>query len=205
MKINYKKIFITLALGLYCLSAKQLMANDIYSGIYDQFIIAKTSDDRIQGYFYDESYSTFKCKFFFEGKIKNEAKIVINSWLEDSHSGIIEANKERINIVIDNARDYPGCMNFLLPQISTTGMEFELSAKKEWIELVIIKSQKAVLKGQNNSQNKRNAYLVKNDVVGVLQYNAHSAKVEYINNSGKSFIGWIDNNEFEHLKNPKTE
>lgn len=202
MKLKSKNIIAPLIIGLSFLNSNSLLAGEIHSGIYEQFIIAKTPDNKIQGYFYDDN-TTSKCSFFIEGKLTNKQKNSINSWQSESYSGTIEPSEYGFNLVIDNAQLYPGCMNLVMPEIATTGTEFDSIEKKKWIELVVISSDKAILRNTKDSKQKKGAYVVKKDVVGVLQYDKDSTKVEYMNHTGESFIGWINNNEFEHFKNPK--
>lgn len=202
MKFNYKKVIVSSVIGCSLLTSNATFASEIQSGIYEQFIIAKTPDNKIQGYYYEVSPPFFKCTFYFEGEIEKNKKTPINSWLDESYSGIIEPTKDGVNLIIDNAQLHPGCMNLIFPEIATTGMEFSFQEKKNWIELAEVSAKKAVLRKTLDSKSEKGAYIVKGDVVGVLEFKDESAKVEFMNN-GKSFIGWIYKTELEHFNNPK--
>lgn len=92
-------------------------------------------------------------------------------------------------------------MNLLAPDI-VTGIDYELISSKKWIELVSITDDKAYLLPTPDSS-KQKVYVVKGNIVGVLNYKDDWANIEYISDSNKSYKGWIKKSQYRNIANTK--
>jgi hypothetical protein len=78
------------------------------------------------------------------------------------------------------------------------------TANKKWIGLVTVSADKAYLLKAPGADAAKRPYIVKNDVVGVLAYKEGSAKVEFTNAKGRSFTGWISQDQYRRVSAPKS-
>jgi len=191
-----------LSFSLFVISSITFAGN-INSGKYESIMLAITPDKTLQGYYSETMPDDVpkSCQFYFEGKIIDTSKIKIDTWSEEIFPGTAKIENNKITLSIPEARNHPGCMNLLAPDI-VTGIDYELISSKKWIELVSITDDKAYLLPTPDSS-KQKVYVVKGNIVGVLNYKDDWANIEYISDSNKSYKGWIKKSQYQNIANTK--
>ena len=89
-------------------------------------------------------------------------------------------------------------MSVLMPEIAT-GLELETTQQTHWQTLMQVSSPRAYLSATPDAATRRKAWIVKGDVVGVIQKQAGWTKVECVNSSGKTTLGWVSSNDLQPL------
>ncbi|EOC0418629.1 hypothetical protein ACI0Z1_003203 [Cronobacter malonaticus] len=92
-------------------------------------------------------------------------------------------------------------MNVLMPEIAT-GLELETTQQTRWQTLMQVTSQRAWLSATPDIATRRKAWIVKGDVVGVIQTQGNWAEIEYVGDSGKTTHGWVNSNDIQPLTPP---
>ncbi|KMV36478.1 hypothetical protein ACH50_02245 [Franconibacter pulveris] len=92
-------------------------------------------------------------------------------------------------------------MNVLMPEIAT-GLELETTQQTHWQTLMQVISPRTYLSSTPDAATRRKAWIVKGDVVGVIQTQGGWTEVEYPGNSGKMTHGWVNSNDVQPLTPP---
>lgn len=195
---------VAMATVLLCGAAPVLAGNPGFkSGQYETLMLAVTPDHRIEGYYSEELGQgvTRHCTFYLQGKIDDTASTPVTTWLDEAFPGTVAPVENGVTLTVERGREHPGCPSVLMPEI-TTGLELSQTASKPWIGLVTIAADKAYLLKAAGGKTAKRPYIVKEDVVGVLAYKEGWARVEYINPHGRSFIGWIRDDQYIHQAAP---
>ncbi|KAA8694995.1 Uncharacterized protein ALO80_00284 [Pseudomonas caricapapayae] len=173
----------------------------LHSGKYEQLMLAVTPEQQLEGYYSETRGEAFSCAFYLQGKVEAGKGAAVSSWLDDAYPGTIKASSDGVVLTIGQGQQHPGCMNVLIPEIAT-GLDLSLTASKQWIGLVTVTADKAWLQKTANAKATRGAYIVKDDVVGVLAFKDGAAQVEFINADDRSFVGWIGQDQYARLAAP---
>ena len=190
------------ALGLP--ASAQAKLPSLHSGKYESLMLAISPDDRVDGYFSEQSGDAFHCSFYLKGKIGPAGLIQVQTWADSQplRPGVIDLTGGSVTLVIPGAREYAGCANVLMPEIET-GIEYTQTRKADWIGLVTISAEKALLQATPEAKAKHKAYVVKGDVVGILGYQDGWAQVEFISDQDRSFKGWINQAQYRAIEAPR--
>ncbi|WP_122412922.1 hypothetical protein [Pseudomonas viridiflava] len=173
------------------------------SGKYEQLLLAVTPEGQIEGFYAEErgTGTTFSCAFYLQGKVESGKASPVSSWLDEVYPGTVEPSIDGVVLTIEQGQQHPGCMNVLMPDIST-GLDLSRTASKKWIGLVTVTANKAWLQKTPDARSTRGAYIVKGDVVGVLAFKDGAVKVEFVDGDNRSFIGWIGQDQYARVKMP---
>lgn len=173
------------------------------SGQYESLMLAVTPEHQVEGYYSEELGQgvTRHCTFYLKGKVEDAAATPITTWLDEAYPGSVAPVADGVTLTVERGREHPGCPSVLMPEI-TTGLELSQTASKPWIGLVTISADKAYLLKTAGGKTTKRPYIVKEDVVGVLAYKDGWARVEFINQDDRSFIGWIREGQYSRLAAP---
>lgn len=194
-----------LALGL--LPAASLLAAEtaIKPGRYDALMLAVTPEHQVEGYYLEELGEgvSRRCTFYLQGPADGANPLQVTTWRKQAYPGSIAASDYGVVLTVARGREHPGCMSVLAPMIAT-GMELGRIDSRPWIGLVSVSADKAYLLKSPGAKAGKRPYIVKNDVVGVLEYQQGWARVEYVNADDRSFTGWIRTDQYTRLTPPKS-
>ncbi|PBQ15474.1 hypothetical protein CCL09_18640 [Pseudomonas congelans] len=193
----------SLAATLWLCVGTSVFAQDtaLHSGKYEQLMLAVTPEHQVEGYYAETRGEAFSCAFYLQGKVEVGKGAAVSSWLDDVYPGTLKASADGVVLTIEQGRQHPGCMTVLAPDIAT-GLDLTRTASKQWIGLVTVTADKAWLQKTPNAKAIRGAYIVKDDVVGVLAFKEGAAQVEFINAEDRSFTGWISQDQYARLAAP---
>lgn len=160
-------------------------------GVYENMLLAFSPNGTITGYYREaQGEGVVKsCTFSFSGEARSgTATITVKS--DESVSGTIQPDNDAIHLKIPKARELPGCGLVLMPEIAD-GLDYDLIEKKPWRELRTISKEKAYFHSEPRSDKKQKSYLIKGDVVAVVEKEGEWLHIDYYSNSGKFLRRWI--------------
>ena len=171
------------------------------SGIYGDISIAVNANGKkISGVYqyYDKWNKKYKSftdinTFFFTGSFDTDTSVsIIAGWpkIQKIRGKIIFTNNKSIIVFLDQQPDGYNDVNFK----SKLGVSMNFKQKKDWLEINLIKSQKAKLFNEADSSTARKGYLVKEDVVKTISLIKNGwVKIEYCQPGFLDQItrGWI--------------
>ena len=174
-------------------------ADALHSGKYEQLMLAVTPEHQVEGFYAEELGEgvTRSCAFYLKGKPE-----ALTTWLDDAYPGSLAPSSDGVTLTVEQARQHPGCMSVLMPEIAT-GLDLTRTASKDWIGLVTVSADKAYLLNTPGADAAKRPYIVKDDVVGVLAFKDGWAQVEFTNAKDHSFIGWISQDQYSRLSAPQ--
>lgn len=173
------------------------------SGQYETLMLAVTPEHTVEGYYFEEMGMgvTRKCAFFLQGRIGSAGKTPVTTWSGPVFAGSVTPTSDGVTLAVERGTEHLGCMSVMYPDIDK-GVDLTRTASKHWIGLLTISADKAYLQKSIGGTATKGPYIVARDVVAVLAYKEGWAQVEYINADAKSFIGWIRQDQYRHLKAP---
>lgn len=186
--------------NLYLGDAALAATSTLQSGKYEALMLAVTPEHQVEGYYSEQMGEgvSRSCTFYLQGKVEAGRKAALVTWLDASYPGSLEATATGVNLTIGKGQQHPGCISVMTPEIAT-GLELTRTASKKWVILVTVTADKAYLQKAPDAKAGHRAYLVKDDVVGVLGFNKGWAQVEFINDKDRSFSGWISQDQYAKL------
>lgn len=175
-------------------------ATTLHSGVYEGLLLAVSPTGNITGHYAESAEDSVKrtCTFFLAGHLSAQQPNRITSWSSSVLPGYIAANSMGVTLTIPDGQNHAGCMSVLMPEIAT-GLELETTQQTHWQTLMQVSSPRAYLSSTPDAATRRKAWIVKGDVVGVIQKQAGWTKVECINSSGKTTLGWVSSNDLQPL------
>lgn len=178
-------------------------ATTLQSGVYEGLLLAVSPTGNITGYYSESAEDSIKrtCNFFLTGHVSAQQPDTITSWSSSVLAGHIAANTAGVTLAIPDGQNHAGCMNVLMPEIAT-GLELERTRQTQWQTLMKVSSPRAYLSSTPDAATRRKAWIVKGDVVGVIQTLAGWAEVEFVARSGKTTHGWVNSNDVQPLTPP---
>jgi len=200
---NSMTVIRILAAGLlsFCAVAPVLAAPAaLHSGKYEGLMLAVTPEGQVEGYYAEELGDGVvrRCTFYLKGE-----PAALTTWQDDAYPGRVVASSDGVTLTVKQARQHPGCMSVLMPEIAT-GLELARTADAHWIGLVTVSTGKAHLLNEPGAEATNRPYIVKGDVVGVLAYKDGWAKVEFTNAKSRTYTGWISQHQYHRLSAPKS-
>lgn len=173
------------------------------SGQYETLMLAVTPEHTVEGYYFEEMGMgvTRKCAFFLQGRVGSATKTPVTTWSGPVFAGSVTPSSDGVTLVVERGTEHLGCMSVMYPDIDK-GLDLTRTASKHWIGLLTISADKAYLQKSMGGTATKGPYIVARNVVAVLAYKEGWAQVEYINADAKSFIGWIRQDQYRHLKAP---
>jgi hypothetical protein len=184
--------------------AADAASSGFHSGIYEGLLLAAAPDGTIQGSYREQQGEgvTKTCSFRLIGHQDGNLAITIETWNTTRFPGTLAPTNDGVKLAVPKGREHPGCGLVLLPSIAS-GIDLSAIRRTAWVQLEEITHQRAVLYSTPAEQKGRHPYLVKGDVVGLLDRKEGWLHVEYMNANLGSTIGWIHANEAEPLHPPE--
>lgn len=178
-------------------------AATLQSGVYEDLLLAVSTTGKITGYYSESVEDSVKrtCTFFLAGPVSAQQPDAITSWSSSVFPGHITANNTGVTLAIPDGQNHAGCMNVLMPEIAT-GLELETTQQTHWQTLMQVSSPRAYLSSTPDAATRHKAWIVKGDVVGIIQTQGGWTEVEYPGNSGKATHGWVNSNDVQPLTPP---
>lgn len=187
-------LFFTLFCCLFFLIPAELRAENfahkLISGQYEQLAIAVDNAGNLTGYYHEDQGEapTKSCSFFLIGKSTTEGGSII-SWSNIVLTGSIALETDGLVLKIPHGRHHHGCGLVLLPQIDE-GISLSLIEKKPWSEIRTISDEKVYFYSDGNHHKKLKSYLIKGNIVGIIDKQNYWLEVEF-NGINKISKGWI--------------
>jgi len=174
-------------------------AAELHSGKYEGLMLAVTPEHQVEGYYAEELGEgvTRSCTFYLQGQPE-----ALTTWLDKAYPGSVAASSDGVTLTVEQGREHPGCISVLMPEIAT-GLDLAQTASKQWIGLVTVTADKAYLLKKPGAEAAKRAYIVKDDVVGVLAFKDGWAKVEFTNAKDHTYTGWISQDQYARLVAPQ--
>lgn len=162
-------------------------------------MLAVTPEHQVEGYYAEELGEgvTRSCTFYLQGQPE-----ALTTWLDKAYPGSVAASSDGVTLTVEQGREHPGCISVLMPEIAT-GLDLAQTASKQWIGLVTVTADKAYLLKKPGAEAAKRAYIVKDDVVGVLAFKDGWAKVEFTNAKDHTYTGWISQDQYARLAAPQ--
>ncbi|XWJ93357.1 hypothetical protein ACRARH_14735 [Phytobacter ursingii] len=192
----------TLAFSLL-MAAFSSHASNLHSGVYEGLILAISPAGHITGYYAESAEDGVKrtCSFSLSGQVSAQETNAITSWSSSVLPGQISASTDGVKLTIPDGQTHAGCINVLMPEINT-GLELETTQETHWQALAQANAERVYLSSTADVATRRKAWIVKGDVVGVLQTQAGWTQIEFISGTGKTIRGWVNNKEIQPLTPP---
>ena len=188
-------------LSLCALAPTLAGAAELHSGKYEGLMLAVTPEHQVEGYYAEELGEgvTRSCTFYLQGQPE-----ALTTWLDKAYPGSVAASSDGVTLTVEQGREHPGCISVLMPEIAT-GLDLTQTASKQWIGLVTVTANKAYLLKKPGAEAAKRAYIVKDDVVGVLAFKDGWAEVEFTNAKDHTYTGWISQNQYARLAAPQAD
>lgn len=189
---------ISIAVSLLAMSIASADSN-FKAGQYEFVKMAVTPDNRVEGYYHEVMGEgvTRTCNFFFEGTIVPNGQTLVTTWSEGKIDGVVDNQID--SLFMELADDHPGCFSTSASE-AKFGMNVSLIERKPWIGLGVIKEPKVYLNAAPIDGTQGKVYIVKDDVISIIEVKDDYTSIEYINDDAKSYKGWIKNNSYKSIK-----
>lgn len=176
--------------------------SSLKSGVYEGLSLAISKEGLVTGYFNEKQGEVVEkgCSFYLQGTYA-AGQVNFISWRTSKLPGSLKVQSDGVVLQIPQGRTHPGCMSVLLPQIDQ-GLSLDLTSSASWEELRVVASEKASFYKEPDETKKMKAYLVKGNVVGVVDTKKGWLSVEYLTEKGK-VSGWMPESNLARLEASK--
>jgi hypothetical protein len=213
---KFNKFLVFIALTLLCFAAPNDVSaqdeNKIVSGDYESLILGVNSKGDLTGYFNEgtgddgNGNPRFTCTFFIYGAKETGGIYKIKTWYPEFPEEVVEGElkfvkvgiKNGVNIKLDG--EHGGCWNVVPVLKDESGVDFSLSSEGNWESVRMISPKRAYLFKSFDAGAPQKIYIVKNDVVRVLQIKGDMAEISYHSANGKTIKGWVKTTNFYRMK-----
>lgn len=168
------------------------MAATLHSGIYEELQLAVSPQGKITGY-YSETLGvgvTRTCAFALAGEVSAKGDAKIASWSSEVLPGHLVATADGVTLTVPGGQSHDGCVNAMLPLIND-GLALGKTRDTAWQSMAQVRAERLYFYRQPEETTRRKAWIVQDDVVGVLQAKGEWTQVEYLSDEGKSTTGWV--------------
>ncbi|MDF7758680.1 hypothetical protein PU683_03900 [Kosakonia cowanii] len=168
------------------------MAATLHSGIYEELQLAVSPQGKITGY-YSETLGvgvTRTCAFALAGEVSAKGDAKIASWSSEVLPGHLVATADGLTLTVPGGQSHDGCVNAMLPLIND-GLALGKTRDTAWQSMAQVRAERLYFYRQPEETTRRKAWIVQDDVVGVLQTKGEWTQVEYLSDEGKSTTGWV--------------
>jgi hypothetical protein len=179
----------------------------IVSGDYDTLTLGVDSEGELTGYFSDatgldeKGNPRFTCSFFIYSAKESNGVYKIKTWYPEFPDEVVEgelkAIENGVNIKLDG--EHGGCWNVAPALKDENGVNFTLNSTGNWESVRLVSMKRVYLFKSFDAGAPQKIYIVKNDVVNVLQTKGDMAEISYTNGT-KTTKGWIKTSGFYGLK-----
>ena len=200
--VNNRVMRTTLAFSLL-MAAVSSHASSLQSGVYEGLMLAISPAGHITGYYAESAEGGVKrtCSFSLSGQVSAQETNSITSWSTSVLPGQISASTDGVKLTIPGGQTHAGCINVLMPEINT-GLELETTQETHWQALAQANAERVYLSSTADVGTRRKAWIVKGDVVGVLQTQAGWTQIEFVSGAGKMIRRWVNSKEIQPLTPP---
>ncbi len=205
MKNQFKTLF-SIAILLIVFSISVVAKGKIVSGTYDSLLIGVNAQGELTGYFNEElgSKPVRSCTFFIFGEKEINGKYKVKTWypgmpdnIEGELTYVEKDGKKSINLLLNS--DHGGCVNVGREDLSKNGGNFEFTSAGNWESIRLVSSERVYLFKSFNAKAPQKIYIVKEDVVRVLQTKGDRVEINFINDNGRATKGWMKTKDFYAL------
>lgn len=170
-------------------------------GYYEGLMLAVDPGGHVTGYFReDQGRGVVKsCAFFLAGQRRGE-RAEVATWSNAGLPGEIVATGVGVMLTLPRGREHAGC-GLVLPPSVDTGLPLDKVSDAGWQELRRIAVERARLHPAPDGRPGR-AFVVRGDVVGVLDRRGDWLQVEY-RGAKRSTRGWIRSADAARLQPPQ--
>jgi len=168
------------------------MAATLHSGIYEELQLAVSPQGKITGY-YSETLGvgvTRTCAFSLAGEVSAKGDAKIASWSSEVMPGQLVATADGVTLSVPGGQNHDGCSS-VMPPLINDGLELSKTRDTAWQSLAQVRAERLYFYRQPEEKTRRKAFIVQDDVVGVLQTQGEWTQVEYLSDEGKSTTGWV--------------
>lgn len=173
-------------------------AGSLQSGYYEGLMLAVDSDGSVTGYFREDQGEgvTKSCSFFLAGQRRDD-RAEVATWSSSKLRGEISPTASGVMLRLPQGREHDGC-GLVLPPSINTGLTLDKVYDAGWRELRRIAAERAYLHPAPAGRPGR-AFVVRGDVVGVLERHGSWLQVEY-RGANRSTRGWVRDADAERLR-----
>jgi hypothetical protein len=175
------------------------------SGLFEEVVIAVDASGHLLGrYFMEQGEGvTKRCDFTFVGQVRGgEAALrVLQTPIGQTRHpvGRIVATTGGVTLRLPGAGDLPGCGAVIGPFLDNPqGMALSRTGAGGWVSLMRVRSPRVPLRATPNGAPAR-AYVVKGDVVGVVERRGGQVHVLYPSDRQKRSEGWVAATDLQAL------
>lgn len=175
------------------------------SGLFEEVVIAVDDSGHLVGrYFMEQGEGvTKRCDFTFVGQARGgEAAVrVLQTPIGQTRHpvGRITATTAGVTLRLPGAGDLPGCGAVVGPFLDNPqGMAVSRTGAGGWVSLMRVRSPRVPLRATPNGAPAR-AYIVKGDVVGVVERRGAQVHVLYPSDRQKRSEGWVAATDLQPL------
>lgn len=179
------------------------MAATLHSGIYEALQLAVSPQGKISGY-YSETLGvgvTRTCAFSLAGEVSAKGDATITSWSTAVLPGHLAATADGVTLTVPGGQSHDGCVNAMLPLIND-GLGLSKTRDTDWQSMAQVRAERLYFYRQPEEKARRKAFVVQDDVVGVVQAQGEWTQVEYVSDEGKSTTGWVKSEALGPLTPP---
>jgi hypothetical protein len=169
-------------------------------GVYEGLLLVgyDPSSKTVSGYFSEElGGGQFSCIFYLSGRVGGAAARIESYFPEtprDRIAGSMTSGKDGL-LAVSLAEEHGGCLMTEHFADKAKPREFELSAAHPWLSIRVVKSKKAYFYNAPDGRDRRKAYLVRGDGVGVKSSKTGWLEVDFAGPE-KTTSGWMREAEF---------
>ena len=175
------------------------------SGLFEEVVIAVDASGHLLGrYFMEQGEGvTKRCDFTFVGQVRGgEAALrVLQTPIGQTRHpvGRITATTGGVTLRLPGAGDLPGCRAVIGPFLDNPqGMALSRTGVGGWVSLMRVRSPRVPLRARPDGASAR-AYVVKGDVVGVVERRGGQIHVLYPSDRQKRSEGWVAATDLQAL------
>ncbi|MBV4369090.1 hypothetical protein [Erwinia phyllosphaerae] len=170
------------------------------SGVYEQLKLAVSSSGEVTGYYADSmgDNASQTCIFTLHGSRQSVGEATISAHSAQDYPGKLSGTDSGVMLTLPQGQQQPGCMNLLPPDVAT-GIEFTRGLETQWQTLAQAAAEKVYLHKSPAADGGKKVWIIKNDVVGIIAKKENWSQVQFVNDNGKSTIGWVETSQLKTL------
>ncbi|WP_380784913.1 hypothetical protein [Sphingomonas sp. R86521] len=180
-------------------------AAPLRSGLYEEMVLSVDASGRLVGrYFMEQGEGVVKrCDFTFVGQVRGgEAAVRV---LETAAGpvrhpvGRVTATADGVTLRLPKAGNLPGCGLVIGPMVEEPGgMPLSRTGAGGWTGLAQVRSPRVALRATPDAAPAR-AYVVRGDVVGVVERRGRYVHILYPSERRKRSEGWVAATDLQPL------
>ena len=188
-----------LAVGLPALSAQP--GTRPVAGMYEGLMLAVAPDGRVTGSFQQAQGEGVvkQCRFLLMASSAT-SPMPVTTWSTQAFSGTLIAEADSVVLKVPRLREHPGCSS-VLPPDDGQGLALDRQSEAHWIDLRRVQAERAPLQADADKSSRARGYLVRGDIVAVLEVRGHRMLVDYPGTK-RTVRAWLDAADTEGLVPP---